>query len=70
MFGWKDYEAVREQHQDRLRGLEKQRLIDQVQGGGRKPALWQSVGNLVARRNQKDRDDQSQAGYHLAEKSA
>lgn len=73
MFGWKDYEAAREQHQDRLRGLEKQRLIDQVEGGGRKSSLWRSVSNLVAGGDQKDRNDQSECGYHqvdLAERSA
>jgi hypothetical protein len=69
MFGWKDYETAREQHQDRLRSFEKQRLIDQVESGDRKPSLWRSVGNLVAGRDQEDRDDRPQGGYHLVEKS-
>jgi len=70
MFGWKDYEAAREQHQDRLRGFEKQRLIDQIGGKRHKPSLWQSVSKLVAGDHQKDQEDLSQDCYHLAEKSA
>lgn len=70
MFGWKDYEAAREQHQDRLRGFEKQRLIDQIESGGRKPSLWQSVGNLMGREDKSDRNDQSRPRYQLAKKSA
>jgi hypothetical protein len=70
MFGWKDYEAAREQHQDRLRGSEKQRLIDQIESGRRKPSLWQSIGNLMAGGDKKVQGDQPRPGYHLVKKSA
>ncbi len=54
MFGWTEFEVAREQHQDRLRSLERQRNLGRFEAGHGKPSLWQSVGRLVGGDRKKD----------------
>ncbi len=45
MIGWGDVNVTMEQHQDRLRRAEKNRLIEQVSHDQSHTGWWQSVRN-------------------------
>lgn len=43
MIGWGDVNVTMEQHQDRLRRAEKNRLIEQVSQNQNRPGWWQNI---------------------------
>ena len=66
MFTWNDYEVAKEQHQDRLRRQEKQRLIKEIEAKSDQPSLWQSLSHKVVGRQSPNRSGR----YRAAEESA
>lgn len=48
MNGWSDYTMKQEQYRDQIHGAHRQRQIKRMMADCEKPAIWQTIGNLVS----------------------